>query len=186
MSSEKEIKDTELEAEEEIKEEEAAPEEEKKGAKKAKTSKLEKEIEELKAKNEELNDRYLRMLAEYDNFRKRAAKEKEGVYADAYGDVIKEILPVIDNLERAVAFPDSAKVVDGVNMTLNQFKASLEKLGIEEVPAEVGGAFDPNIHNAVMHVEDETLGENVITDVFQKGYKKGDRVIRHPMVKVAN
>lgn len=128
-------------------------------------------------------DKYLRLFAEYDNFRKRSAKEKEGIYADAYTDALKAILPVIDNLERALQFSEGDKVVEGVKMTLNQFSAALEKMGVEEIPTET---FDPNVHNAVMHIEDESCGEGQIVEVFQKGYRKGDKVIRFAMVKVAN
>ena len=137
---------------------------------------------------DELNDRYLRMMAEYDNFRRRAAKEKEGVWGDAYAAALKEILPVMDNLERAAAFaaqePDSP-LAAGVGMTLTQFAQALEKMGVESL-GEPGDPFDPTLHNAVMHVEDENLGDNVIAEVFQKGYRKGDHVIRYAMVKVAN
>ncbi len=161
-----------------------------KGAKKdgdaKKCAKLEKEIEELKAQIEEQNDKYMRMFAEYENYRKRAVKEKEEVYAYAYGDVLKEILPVIDNLERALGYADSTKVVDGVNLTLTQFVEIMKKLGVEEVEAQPGSQFDPNVHNAVMHTEDESFGENEIVEVFQKGYRRGDKIIRHPMVRVAN
>lgn len=135
-------------------------------------------------KFEELNDKYMHVVAEYDNYRKRAQKEREVVYADAYADALSELLPIVDNLERAITFTGD-KVVEGVQMTLNQLNASLEKLGIESF-GEAGENFDPNIHNAVMHSEDESLGENVITDVFQRGYRKGDRIIRFAMVKVAN
>ena len=143
------------------------------------------EAEAVAAKLTELNDKYLHVVAEYDNFRKRAQKEREGVYADAYADALGELLPIADNLERAMTYSDGDKVIEGVAMTLKQLSASLEKLGIEAFGA-AGETFDPTIHNAVMHVEDENLGENVITDVFQKGYRKGDRVIRFAMVKVAN
>lgn len=154
--------------------------------KKDESKKLKKEIEGLKKQLEEGEEKYLRMMAEYDNFRKRSQKEKEATYADAYADAIKEILPVIDNLERAVGVDESDKLRQGLEMTLKQFTETLEKLGIEEIPAKCGDSFDPNIHNAVMHTEDESKGENEIVSVFTKGYKKGDRVIRHPMVMVAN
>ena len=155
---------------------------------------LKKEIKKLEAENKELNekaaeldDRYKRMAAEYDNFRKRSAKEREGVYADAYADALKEILPVIDNLERALSYETDTedKLFKGVQITLNQFSTALEKMGVTSF-GEKGEQFDPNIHNAVMHEENEELGENVITDVFQKGYKKGDKIIRYAMVKSAN
>ena len=158
--------------------------------KKNKESKLKKENRELTEKVaalentlSEQNDKYIRLAAEYDNFRKRTAKEKEGIYSDAYGECIAAILPVIDNLERALQFSEGDKVVEGVRMTMNQFSDILKKLGIEVIETEV---FDPNYHNAVMHEDNDELGEGVITDVFQKGYKKGDRVIRYAMVKVAN
>lgn len=143
------------------------------------------EAEAVAAKLTELNDKYLHVVAEYDNFRKRAQKEREGVYADAYADALGELLPIADNLERAMTYTDGEKVIEGVAMTLKQLDMSLEKLGIEAFGA-VGETFDPAIHNAVMHVEDENLGVNEIADVFQKGYRKGDRVIRFAMVKVAN
>lgn len=142
--------------------------------------------EELKKSEEALaesQDRYLRLVAEYDNFRKRSAKEKEGIYADAYADCIGAILPVIDNLERALQYAEGDKVVEGVRMTMNQFADTLQKLGVEVIETT---SFDPTYHNAVMHVEDEAYGEGEIVDVFQKGYKKGDKVIRYAMVKVAN
>ncbi|MGM9637212.1 MAG: nucleotide exchange factor GrpE [Eubacteriales bacterium] len=152
--------------------------------------KLKKECAELKDKlakadsrNAELSDKYLRLMAEYDNFRKRSAKEKDGIYADAYADALKAILPVIDNLERAVQFSEGDKVVEGVKMTLSQFNAALEKLGVEEIPAET---FDPKVHNAVMHIEDDSYGEGQIVEIFQKGYRKGDKILRFAMVKVAN
>lgn len=159
-------------------------------SKKNKDSGLKKENRELREKLESLEatlaereDKYIRLAAEYDNFRKRTAKEKEGIYADAYGECIAAILPVIDNLERALQYSEGDKVVEGVRMTMNQFSEILARLGVEVIETEV---FDPNFHNAVMHEENDALGEGVITDVFQKGYKKGDRVIRYAMVKVAN
>ncbi len=158
-----------------------APKKEKKDCKKHK-----KEIEELNAKLAEQEDKYLRVVAEYENFRRRAREEKDACYTDAYADAIKEILPVIDNLERAAAFKDNDKVSEGVALTLNQFKATLEKMGVTEIEAEPGTPFDPNFHNAVMHCEDENLGENVVAEVFQKGYVKGNKVIRYTMCKVAN
>ena len=133
----------------------------------------------------ELNDRYTRMLAEYDNFRKRAQKEREGIYTDAYADVLAALLPVKDSLEMAMAYADDSKLSQGVTLTLNKFSEILKKLGVEEF-GEKGEPFDPNLHNAVLHVEDETLGENVIADVLLKGYKKGDRILRYAMVKAAN
>ena len=131
-------------------------------------------------------DKYLRILAEYDNYRKRTLKEKEGIYSDAYGDAIKEILPVIDNLERAAAFTDGEKILQGLKMTLTQFEATLERLGVEKINSDVGSPFDPEIHNAVMHTENPELGENTVAAVLQTGYKKGDKVYRYAMVSVAN
>ncbi len=160
----------------------------KKDKKKAdkKTEKLNKEIEELKLTISQQEDKYLRVVAEYENFRRRAQKEKEAAYGDAYGDALKEILPVIDNLERAAGFSDNDKVSEGVALTLNQFKATLERMGVTEIEAAPGVKFDPNFHNAVMHCEDDSLGENEISEVFQKGYIRGEKVIRYAMVKVAN
>lgn len=154
--------------------------------------KLANEIENLRKEKEKLEeelssekDKYLRMLAEYDNFRRRSQKDRENVYADAYSDALSELLPILDNIERAMAYADSANFADGMNAIVSQISSAMEKLGIETF-GNAGEPFDPMLHNAVMHVDDETLGENVIADVFQKGYKKGDRIIRHAMVKVAN
>ncbi|MCR5207133.1 MAG: nucleotide exchange factor GrpE, partial [Eubacterium sp.] len=132
-------------------------------------------------------DSYLRTAAEYANYRARSAKEKEQSFTNAKCSVVAEILPVIDNLERAIGAEngDYDALKKGVQMTLDGLMASFEKLGVESF-GESGDSFDPNYHNAVMHVEDESLGENTITDVFQKGYKIGDRVIRAAMVKTAN
>lgn len=140
-------------------------------------------IEELEKKNYDLNDKYLRVVAEYDNFRKRSLKERDGIYADAYIDAVKEILPIIDNMERAEAYLSDDASSEGVKMIMNSFRQALEKMGVSEIETK---AFDPNYHNAVMHVDDEAYGENEIVEVFQKGYKKGDKVIRYAMVKVAN
>ena len=165
--------------------EEAPKAEEAKGSKKTK-----KEVAELKEKlaatETELaaqKDQYLRLLAEYDNFRRRSQKEKEGIYSDAYGEALKALLPVADNLELAVRYSQGDKVVEGVKMVLNQLHDSLGKMGIEEIETKT---FDPNVHNAVMHVEDDAYGEGEIVEVFQKGYRKGDKIIRYAMVKVAN
>ncbi len=147
--------------------------------------KLTEENEKLNESLSELNDRYTRMLAEYDNFRKRAQKEREGVYNDAVSDVLNAILPVKDSLEMAIRFADDSQLSQGVTMTLNKFGEILNKLGVEEFGA-AGEEFDPNIHNGVLHCEDETLGEGIIAEVLQKGYKKGEKIIRYAMVKVAN
>ena len=144
---------------------------------------LQKQVETAKAEAEASNDKYLRMMAEYDNFRKRSAKEKEGAYADAYSDCISQILPILDNLERAAAFDQLEGLKKGLEMTAKAFEDALDKMGISEIETK---SFDPNLHNAVMHVEDEAYGESEIVEVFQKGYCKGDKVIRYAMVKVAN
>ena len=148
-------------------------------------TKLKEQLEKAEKDLAAANDKYLRMIAEYDNFRKRSAKERENVYADAYSDVLEAILPVIDNLERALMFADGEALTEGVKMTLKQFEDSMTRLGVTAFGAR-GEEFDPNIHNAVMQVEDSELGESQVAEVLQKGYKKGDKVIRYAMVKVAN
>lgn len=133
-----------------------------------------------------LKERLVRINAEYDNFRKRTAKEKEGIYADACNDVLKEMLGVLDNLERAVAVENGSveDLKNGVDMTMRQFKNAFEKLGVEEIDTTNG--FDPHIHQAVSMVEDPSLEKNAVAQVFQKGYKKGDKVLRYAAVIVAN
>ena len=131
----------------------------------------------------ESEDKYLRILAEYDNFRKRTAKEKEALYYDAYGDALKEILPIMDTLEMASGYSGD-KVAEGVNMTLKQFKDTLAKLGIEEIPAEVGGEFNAELHHAVMSASNPELPQGTIAMILRKGYKKGDKVFRYTMVAV--
>lgn len=157
----------------------------KSSADKKKIKKLEADLEEATRLAEEINEKYMRMLAEYDNFRKRSAKEREGVYADACTDVLTSILPVLDNLERAEGCKDAEGLSKGLELTLKSFRETLEKLGVTEIEA-LGKTFDPNVHNAVFHVDDETFGENEIVEVLMKGYTKGDKVIRYAMVKVAN
>ncbi len=146
-------------------------------------------LEKKEAELAEANDKYVRLCAEFDNFRKRTAKERESVYADAVCDAISQILPVLDNLDRAAQYNtedvSETPVGKGLELTRKSFVETLEKLGIREIEAE-GKPFDPNLHNAVMHVEDESLGENQVAEVFMKGYAKGDKVLRHSMVKVAN
>ena len=142
--------------------------------------------EALQAAIREQEDKYLRLLAEYDNYRKRSQKEKENAWTSAKADTAKEFLPVYDNLERALKQETADEAyAKGVQMIMTQLKNVLEKLGIEEIPAQ-GETFDPNVHNAVMHIDDEELGENVVAEVFQAGFRIGDKVIRHDMVKVAN
>ena len=132
------------------------------------------------------NDKYLRLAAEYDNYRKRTAKEKESTYADAKLDTVKPFLEVLDNLDRGLAqFEEGDPHRQGMELICKQFRAVLEKLGVTEIDA-AGQPFDPEKHNAVMHVEDEAFGENTVAEVFQKGYQLGDKVIRFAMVKVAN
>ena len=134
----------------------------------------------------EQEDKYLRLLAEYDNYRKRSQKEKENAWTTAKADAVKEFLPVFDNLERALKQETADEAyAKGVEMIMTQFKTTLEKLGVTEIPA-LGLTFDPNLHNAVMHVDDESLGENTVAEVFQTGFQIGDKIIRHAMVKVAN
>lgn len=143
-------------------------------------------IEELNKKLLEANDKYLRTVAEYDNFRKRSQKEKEAIFSDSKTDIIGKFLPVIDNFERAAAAEtDLESYKKGIEMTVNQLLDVFKSLGVEAY-GEKGEEFDPNIHNGVMHIDDENLGENVISDVYMKGYKIGDKVIRHATVIVAN
>lgn len=175
---------------EEIKETEAdqkAEAEDKKTSDKKKLKKAEAELEKKEAELLEANDKYMRLFAEYDNFRKRTAKEKEGIYADAYIDALAQILPVLDNLERAAAFEnaDADALRKGLELTLKSFSETLDKMGVKEIEA-LGKTFDPNVHNAVMHVDDDTVGESEVVEVFAKGYARGDKVLRHSMVKVAN
>ncbi|MCB2292556.1 nucleotide exchange factor GrpE [Clostridium algoriphilum] len=147
--------------------------------------KLQEENEKLQDDVDAIKDKFLRTTAEYENFRKRTAKEKQGIYTDACADVLKEVLPVLDNLERALSAEGSGEELrTGVEMTVRLFNVAFEKLGVEELASD--GEFDPNLHNAVMHVEDEKYGANEIVEVFQKGYKKENKVLRHSMVKVAN
>ncbi len=195
MAEENKTCECEINSENDIIEEKITPPEEevkveKKENKKVKKleaeiAELQKSIEEKDAKLSELNDKYLRMMAEYDNFRKRSTKEKDGIYADAYNDAITSILPVLDNIERAAAYTDAEAVLKGVQLILKGADEAFEKMGVTSF-GQKGDEFDPNRHNAVMHVEDENLGENVIAEVFQKGYMKGDKVIRYAMVTVAN
>ena len=154
----------------------------------AEIARLEKELAAKEAALAEANDQHLRLLAEYDNFRKRSAKEKDGVYTDAYVDALTQILPILDNLDRAAEYgkedPESP-MAKGVEMVRKSFVDTLAKMGVTEIEA-LNAPFDPNLHNAVMHVEDEAVGESIVVEVFMKGYIKGDKVLRHSMVKVAN
>lgn len=163
---------------------------EKKKLKKAEEqiNKLNADIEALGAQVSEANDKYMRLYAEYDNFRRRTQKEKEGIYSDAYVDALTQILPILDNLERAAQYSteDSEHpLAKGLELTLKSFAETMEKMGVSEIPA-LGEQFDPNVHNAVMHIDDESFGENEVVEVFMKGYARGDKVLRFSMVKVAN
>ena len=144
------------------------------------------ELESLKDQVAGQEDKYLRLAAEYDTYRKRTAKEKESLWTDVKADTAGAFLPVYDNLERALKQDTADEAFKkGVEMTMNQLKEVLTKLGITEIPAQ-GQPFDPKYHNAVMHVEDESLGQNVVAEVFQTGFQCGEKVIRFAMVKVAN
>lgn len=144
-------------------------------------------IEELEKELAATKEAHIRTLAEYDNYRKRSVKEKEGIYSDAKATCLSELLPVLDNFDRALGVQqaDAESYKKGMEMINTSFIEVLKKLGVESF-GEKGEEFDPNFHNAVMSVEDDTLGENVIAEVFNKGYKLGDKVLRHAVVKVAN
>ena len=142
--------------------------------------------EKLQAQLDELNDRYLRTLAEYDNYRKRTAKEKDALYPEAKASTLASILPILDSLERALAVPCSdEEFKKGLELIHKSFDEVLQKHGVEAF-GEVGDLFDPGMYAAVAHVDDEAAGENSVAEVFQKGYKMGDRILRYAMVKVAN
>lgn len=144
------------------------------------------EKEQLQKSLREKNDKLLRVLAEYDNYRKRSQKEKDGIYPQAVADTVSKFIPIIDNFERALELdcPDT-EYEKGIKLIYDMLKSILNDLGVEEV-GTVGEEFDANIHNAVMHVDDENLGENVIASIMQKGYKIGDKVVRFATVSVAN
>ncbi len=145
------------------------------------------EIQKLREQLKALQDQQLRTLAEYDNFRKRTEKEKLAIYTDATVAAAAEILTIADNIERAleVKDADAQSLRKGIEMIETQLRNTFKKLGIEEM-AGVGEEFNPDLHNAVAHIEDENLGENVVSAVYQKGYLLGDKVVRHAMVQVAN
>lgn len=164
----------------EVKQEKKEPEKSKEKPKASKEDELKKQLDEK-------NDQLLRIAAEYDNFRKRSQREKDALYVDCKSSVIKDLLPVVDNVDRIFENQD-AKFEDykkGVEMTFGQLNDAFKKLGVESF-GEAGEQFDPNLHNAVMHTEDDTLGENTITQVLAKGYKLGEKIIRPAMVAVAN
>lgn len=194
MNQEKNSTNKEKQAAEPAKEKPKAETQAGKPEKKESTDSLCKELEEAKKKLAETEealskqkDSLLRTAAEYDNYRKRTAREKESLYSDATADAVKEFLSVADNLERALEQKDCTveDLRKGVEMTQKQMLAALEKLGVTEMGSE-GDPFDPQLHSAVAHIDDESLGENVVAKVFQKGYRIGDKVIRHAMVQAAN
>lgn len=154
---------------------------------KKKIKKLEAELADAQNAIAEANDKYTRLYAEFDNYRKRSQKEREGIYTDAYVDAVSEILPILDNMERALQYKDTENenITKGLEMIMKSFVETLAKMGVSEIEA-LGKTFDPNLHNAVMHVDDESFGEGEVVEVFMKGYIKGDKVLRHSMVKVAN
>ena len=153
--------------------------EDKKSSKKDKKNKAQEIIDEL-------NDKVMRQMAEFENFRKRSDKEKTQMYDMGAKSILEKILPVVDNFERGLdAATDGDSFADGMKMIYKQLMTSLEEAGVKEIEAE-GEEFNPDYHNAVMHVEDEELGENVVVEVLQKGYMYNDTVLRHAMVKVAN
>ena len=203
MSTDEKREETAAQAEEEIKEEnvgtvdeiieevkeetaEEKKEEKKRFGRKDKKAE-EKEKEEKHAQEmAEANDRYLRLAAEYDNFRRRTQKEKDNRYNDGKTDTLIKFLPVYDNLARALGTPTEDEAYrKGVEMIMTAFTDTMTKLGIEKIES-LGQTFDPTVHNAVMHVDDETKGENEIVEVFQEGFKIGEKIVRFAMVKVAN
>ena len=166
-------------------EEVKATDKKKKTTKQSEIDTLKAEIEALKNEAKEKDDKYLRLAAEYDNFRRRSREEKDALYNTAMADTVAELLPIIDNLERAAGFDDGEKVREGLKMIASTTSQILAKLGVEEF-GKVGDKFDPNLHNAILHDEDDSDRENEITDIFQKGYKKGNKIIRFAMVKTVN
>ena len=148
---------------------------------------MEEKLEEAQKQAKDILDKYIRQLAEFENFRKRSNSEKTAMYSNGVRDTVEKLLPVIDNFERAVEAADDKEdpMYKGVEMILKQFMEILENLGVKEIPSK-GEPFDPNVHSAVMHIDDESCDENVVVEVFQKGYTLGDKVIRPSMVKVAN
>ena len=178
MAEEKKMNEEELAEETPIPEEEVVSEEP--------TEEAAPEANPWEEKYNAEHDAHLRIAAEYDNFRKRAVKEKDAAYGNGKADAVAKILPIYDNLERALKQPtEDAAFKKGVEMTMTELTKILTGLGVE-IFGEPGDAFDPNLHNAVMHAEDESLGENTIAQVFQKGFKIGEKVVRFAMVQVAN
>jgi molecular chaperone GrpE len=163
------------------------PEEETAETAAAEVTETEQKLQELENNLKDANDKFLRTLAEYDNYRKRSVREKEQAYADSKASVLSEILPVLDNFERAAGNRDASleDYQKGIDMIFKQFQDILTKLGVESF-GEKGDAFDPNLHSAVMHTEEEGEPENAISEVFSKGYKLGDKILRPAVVKVVN
>ncbi len=170
---------------------------EKKKQEKTETEEIEEKVEEkkeekteaqlLKEQLDEKNDLYLRLAAEYDNYRKRSQKEKDAAYTNSKANVLEELLPILDNFERAAANSEAPaeEYKKGIDMIFNQFSETLKKMGVESF-GEPGDEFDPNQHSAVMHIDDDEQPENTIVEVFSKGYKLNDRILRFAVVKVAN
>ncbi|MBQ6877554.1 MAG: nucleotide exchange factor GrpE [Oscillospiraceae bacterium] len=153
---------------------------------KTELEKLSEELENLQKAKDELYDKYLRTLAEYDNFRKRSQREKDAIYGDATVDTVKKLLPVLDNFERALNYEcKDEEFKKGIALIQNTLKEVFENIGVTEIPS-LDEQFDPNLHEAVMHIDNPAYGENIVTDVYRKGYMLGDKVIRHTMVVVAN
>ena len=150
------------------------------------TAEVVEEVNPFEEKYNHEHDSHLRLAAEYDNFRKRTLKEKEQSYANGRADAVEKLLPVYDNLERALNQPtEDAAYKKGVEMTMNELVKIFTSLGVE-IFGSAGDTFDPNIHNAVMHTDDDSVAENTVTQVFQKGFKLGDKIVRFAMVQVAN
>lgn len=176
-----EVKEETVEIAEEVKEDSTETDE------KTQEETLEEKLVKAEEQVKEAQDKWLRQLAEFENFRKRTNQEKQGMYNNGVRDTIEKFLPVVDNFERAVAATEDkeSSTYKGIEMILKQMLDVMKAIGVEEIPAE-GELFDPNVHAAVMHIEDESCDDNVVVEVFQKGYKHGDKVIRPAMVKVAN
>ena len=197
--SEEEAADTAQAAEEEASDDTAAPEEteqqteeaesQKEPETKTKTSffgKKKKEKDKFEQQIEDLTDRLKRSMAEFDNYRKRTEKEKSSMYIIGARDIVEKMLPIMDNFERGLAqAPEDDPFAEGMKMIYKQMITAFDEMGVKPIEA-VGKEFDPNLHNAVMHVEDESVGENIVVEEFQKGYTYKDFVVRHSMVKVAN
>ena len=184
MTPKNEEKKTNVDINEENETSKKEAKENSKKASKANVAELEAKIAELEALLKDKEDQHLRMAAEYENFRRRSREEKDAVYDNALSDTVTEFLSLVDNLERATGF-DGEKVKEGLVMISKTTDSIFAKLGVEPV-GKVGEKFDPNFHNAVMHIDDDSFGEGEIVEVFQKGYKKGSKIIRFAMVKTAN